>query len=179
NTPTPMADPLRHAATVACDAASRKTSATDRNGNVINYAYDNSNRETGEAWLVSGSTVNTLTFSYDPTNNLLGAANSAGSYTMAYDSINRMTANQEPFGLSLTYSYDAVGNRTLVQDSLGGLVTSVYDNANNLTSRKFAGAAQTRIDLTYTARKQIATVTRYKNVSGAANQKVGSSAYSY
>src|SRR5439155_14864532 len=95
-------------------------------GRVINYSYDNINRETGETWLVSGSTVNTLTFSYDPNGNELTAANSAGTNTMAYDSINHMTAIQEPFGFSLTYSYDGVGNRTLVQDSLSGVLTSVY-----------------------------------------------------
>jgi RHS repeat-associated protein len=98
---------------------------------------------------------------------------------MAYDALNRMTANQEPFGLTLTYSYDSVSNRTLVQDSFGGVLTSIYDGANNLTSSQVGGTGQTpaRLDLTYTPRNQIATETRYSDLAG--HQLVGSTSYSY
>jgi YD repeat-containing protein len=84
------------------------------------------------------------------------------------DALHRLATEQEPFGLVLTFSYDAVGNRTLVQDSFGGVTTSVYGAANRLTSREFGGVSQTplRSDFTYTARDQVATVTRYKNLAG-------------
>jgi YD repeat-containing protein len=74
------------------------------------------------------------------------------SYTMAYDALNRLMSDKEPFGQVLTFTYDPVGNRTLVQDSQGGTLTSVYDAANRLTSRQFGGVGQTplRMDLTYT-----------------------------
>src|SRR5207253_2389334 len=107
--------PLGHGSTVAFDAAGRLTSQTDRNGNVINYSYDLINRETGETWLVSGSAVNTFTFTYDAINRL-SAANNAGTYTFSYDPLNRVTVTQEPFGLTLTAAYDQAGNRTLLQD---------------------------------------------------------------
>jgi RHS repeat-associated protein len=159
--------------------ASRETSTTDRNGNVINYSYDNANRQTGQTWIVSGSTVNLLTFTYDKAANQLSAANYAGTYTMTYDALNRMATEQEPFGQALTFTHDAVGNRTVVQDSQGGVTTSIYDAVNLLTSRQFGGSGQTplRVDLTYTPRNQIATITRFSNLAGTVT--VAYSAYTY
>ncbi len=141
-----------NSATFAYDKISRLTSTTDRNGRVRNLNYDNDSRKTGETWLISGSTVNLLTFTFDPNNNLLTAADYHGLYTMAYDALDRMTSVQEPFGQTLTMGYDAVGNRTLLKDSLGGVTTLVYDAANRLTSRQFTGTSLTTLmlNLTYT-----------------------------
>jgi RHS repeat-associated protein len=124
-------------------------------------------------------TVNTLTFTYDAGNNMLTATNANGTYTFAYDALNRVSATQEPFGLTLTATYDAVSNRTKLQDSFGGVLTSVYDAANRLTSRQFGGTSQTplRLDLTYTNRDQVASITRYSDLSGTT--KVGSTSYVY
>ena len=76
--------------------------------------------------------------------------------------------------LTLTYSYDAADNRTLVQDSLGGVTTSTYDAADRLTQRAFGGSGQTplRMDVTWTDRDQLASLTRYRDLAGT--QKVGS-----
>jgi RHS repeat-associated protein len=179
NRETQMIDPLGHSSTMAFDGASRLTSVTDRDGRVISYSYDAINRKIGETWTVSGSTVNTFTFSYDGASNLLGAANSPGVYTLGYDSLNRMTAVQEPFGLSLTYAFDQASNRTLVQDSLNGVLTSVYNAANLLATREFGGTGQThlRIDLAYTPRNQVSTINRWSDLAGT--QAVGSSSYAY
>jgi YD repeat-containing protein len=172
-------DPLNHSATFAYDAAGRETSATDRNGNVRNFAFDNANRKTGEAWIVSATTTNLLTFSYDAAGNQLTAASYAGTYTMSYDPLNRIATQQEPFGQSLTFTYDAVGNRAVLQDSQGGVTTSIYDGANRLTSRQFGGTSQTplRVDFTYTPRNQIAMFTRFSDLAGTVT--VAYSAYSY
>ncbi len=176
NRQTQITHPLGHSSSMAYDAAGRLTSATDRDGRVINYSYDNINRATGETWVVSGSTVNTLTYTYDAMNQLT-AANSAGTYTMSYDRLNRMTAVQEPFSAILTATYDAVGNRTVLQDSFGGVLTSVYDYANRLTKRQFSGnSTSLEFDLGYTARDQLASVTRYKDLG---TTTIGSSAYTY
>jgi RHS repeat-associated protein len=176
---TQQTDPLNDSATFAYDLANRLTSTTDRDGRRRDITYDADNRETSEAWVVSGTTVNTLTYTFDAVGNLLGAANAAGAYTMTYDALNRVSTQQEPFALTLTMTYDAVGNRTLLQDSFGGTTTSVYDAANRLTSRQFGGTGQTplRIDLTYTARDQVATETRYSNLAGTAT--VVYSAFTY
>jgi RHS repeat-associated protein len=172
-------DPLNHTATFAYDAAGRQTSSTDRLGRVRNVSYDALNHETSETWISSGSTVNIQTFTYDAAGNKLTAADYNGAYTMAYDALNRMTSEQEPFGQALTFTYDADDNRTVVQDSQGGTTTSVYDVLNRLTTRKFGGPGQTtlREDLTYTVRDQIATEQRYSDLAGT--QAAGSVSYTY
>src|SRR6202047_4723207 len=140
---TQQTDPLNHSATFAYDAASRETSTTDRNGNVRNFSFDNANRKTGETWIVSGSTANLLTFTYDNGGNQLTAANYGGTYTMTYDALNRTATQTEPFGQALTFTYDAVNNRTCLQDSQSGVTTSIYDAVHRLTSRQFGGSGQT------------------------------------
>jgi RHS repeat-associated protein len=172
-------DPLGHSSTYAYDRDSRLISSTDRDGRLISYAYDGDSRLLGETWQSGGSTVNTLTYSYDNNGNMLTAANNAGTVTMTYDRLDRLATQQGPFGVLVTSTYDAAGNRTLLQDSFGGVLTSVYDAANRLTSRQFGGSGQTplRMDLGYTVRDQIASETRYSDLAGT--QLVGSSAYSY
>ena len=176
---TTMTDASNRSVTYAYDAASREVSTTDRDGRVINFSYDNDNRETGETWIVSGSTVNLLTFTYDAAGNEKTAANYAGTYTMGYDALNRMTSEQEPFGMTLTYTLDAVGNLQVLKDSLGGITSSAYDAANLLTSRTMGGTGQTpvRVDIGYTPRDQISSITRSSNTQGT--QHVGSTAYTY
>jgi YD repeat-containing protein len=68
-------------------------------------------RKTGETWVVSGSTVNTQTFTYDAADNRTVAQDANGTYTMAYDALNRMISEQDPFRQVF---YDAAGNRTQV-----------------------------------------------------------------
>src|SRR5262249_36102601 len=154
-------------------------STTDRLGRRKDFSYDAGDRLTRETWVSGGSTVETLTFTYDANNNLLTAAKSTGSYTLSYDALDRVKTTQQPFGFGLTFTYDAAGNRTVVQDSFGATVTSVYDAANRLTSRQLGGTGQTplRVDFSYTARDQVSVVTRYSDLAGT--QKVGESGYTY
>ncbi len=172
-------NPLGYSSTYVYDGDGNLTSTTDADGRVRNISYDALNRETGETWVVSGSTVNTLTYTYDAANNLVTAGDQNSTYTMGYDALGRMTSEQEPFGMALTMGYDANNNRTLVQDSLGGTTTYVYDPLNRLTSLQFGGTGQTtvRIDQTYTARDQVATQTRYTDLAGT--NVVGTSSYLY
>jgi RHS repeat-associated protein len=98
---------------------------------------------------------------------------------MTYDALDRMVTQQQPFGMALTYTLDAVGNVQVVNDSLGGITSSAYDAANRLTLREFGGTSQTplRVDLTYTARDQLASVKRSSDLGGV--QTVAYSAYTY
>jgi RHS repeat-associated protein len=179
NRETQMIDPLGNSATFAYDKASRMTSVTDRDGRRRDFSFDNDRRKIRETWVVSGSTTDLLTFSYDKNSNLVTAADYHGAYTMAYDALDRMTAVQEPFGQILTSIFDPVGNRTVLQDSLGGTMTSIYDAANRLTTREFGGSGQTplRINMSYTTRNQLATETRYSDLAGT--QTVGYSTLTY
>jgi RHS repeat-associated protein len=176
---TQQTDPLNHTGTYAYDLGGRLTSTTDALGSRRDLTFDALNRQTGETWTVSGSTTNALTYTYDAAGNQLTAADQNGAYTMAYDALNRMTSEQEPFGLALTFSYDAASNRVLVQDSLNGVATSVYDALGRLTSRQFGGAGQTPLHetLTWNARNQLATASRYNDQSGST--LVGASSYVY
>src|SRR5206468_865765 len=86
---TLVTNPLGQKTTTAFDNGGRISTITDALGQQISYAYDNANHKTGETWKNSGgTTVNTLTYAYDAIGNMLTAANSAGTYTMGYDSDN-------------------------------------------------------------------------------------------
>jgi len=62
-------------------------------------------------------------------------------------------------------------------DCRGRITTSVFAAADRLTSRQFGGTGQTplRIDLTYTARNQVATETCCSDL--AATKNIGDSAF--
>ena len=141
-----------------------------RLGQRIAHGYDILNRETTEAWYAvgGGGAVNLLTFTYDTNNNLLTAANSAGTVTRTYDALDRPASGRDVFGTALTYTYDAADNRTLVQDSFGGITTRTYDVLNRTTTMQFGGPSQTplRLDSAYTVRDEVARLTRYSNLAG-------------
>jgi RHS repeat-associated protein len=176
---TQQTDPLNHNATFAYSVMDRLTSTTDRNGRIRNLSYDALDRQTGETWVTGSTTVNTCTYTYDAADNQLTAADQNGTYTLSYDALNRLTAEQELFGQVLTFAYDAADNRNLVQDSQNGVTTSVYDSLNRLTSRQFGGSGQTplRIDPSWTSRDQLLSLTRYSDLAG--NTLVGTSTYGY
>ena len=144
-----------------------------------NITYDALDRETGETWVVSGVTTNTQAFTYDAANNQLTAGDNSGAYTMTYDALDRMSTEQEPFGLSLTFGYDAASDRVTVTDSFQGVTTSTFDALGRLTERQFGGTAQTALHmvLTWTADDQLATLTRYDDQSGSV--LAGTSTYGY
>jgi RHS repeat-associated protein len=173
-------DPAGNVTTTAYDAAGRTTSVIDRDGRSQKFSYDNADRLTAATWLsATNTTVNLLTYSYDPKGNLLTAADYHGTVSYGYDALDRAQSYANVFGQVLTYAYDAADRQTQRADSLGGVLTSVYDNADRLTSRQFGGAGQTqvRVDLGYTNRNELSTLTRFTDVAGT--HLVGTAAYSY
>jgi RHS repeat-associated protein len=179
-------DPAANVASFAYDAAGRLTAQTDRDGRQRVLAYDNDNRLTSDTWYDHNPTpVNTRTYQYDGDGNLTQASDNAGTYTMAYDELDRLTGQTDVWGLSLTYSYDSAGRLTQTQDSKGGVLTSAYDAADRLTSRQFSGDGQVahdgqtpvRIDLGYDNRDEVTGLTRYADVSGST--PLGTSAFNY
>jgi YD repeat-containing protein len=174
-----MIDPLGAVATTLYDNGGRVTASIDRDGREKDFSYDADNRVTQEVWKVSGTAVNTLTYSFDNDGRLLTAKNNAGTVTYGYDAQGRTTTQQDVFGLSLTFAYDGADRRTSVQDSLGGTLTSAYDAANRLTTREFGGASQTplRFDLAYDNRNEVTTLAYYSDLAGT--NVVGTTAYGY
>jgi YD repeat-containing protein len=176
---TEETDPLGHSMTYAYNAAGQTTSQTDRLGQRRNFSYDADGRLTQEVWVNgSGTVVNTLVYGYDSNGNQLTGGDSHGTYTMAYDALNRVSSMQGLYGTLLTFGYDAAGNRNSIKDNFGGVLTSVYDSAERLSSQQYNnGTNQARFDLTYTSRNQVATLTRYSDVGGTT--KIGESDYGY
>jgi RHS repeat-associated protein len=173
-------DALGRSVTVVYDGASRITSITDRDGRQQVFSYDSADRLMGDIWKDgTGTTVNTQTFTYDATGNLLTAADHTGAITQTYDALDRLQTNQNVFGITLTYVLDLADRRQQVQDSLGGVTSSVYDAANRLTSRQFGGTGQTplRMDLGYDNRDELTSLSRYSDLAGT--QSVGTTVYSY
>jgi RHS repeat-associated protein len=173
-------DPAGNVTTTAYDAAGRVTSVIDRDGRTQKFSYDGANRLTAATWLSSvNATVNLLTYSYDPKGNLMSAVDYHGSASYGNDALDRVQTYTNVFGQVLTYIYDAANRRTQRADSLGGVLTSVYDNANRLTSKQFGGTGQTqaRVDLGYTNRNELSSVTRFTDVAGTT--LVGTTAYGY
>ena len=109
---------------------------------------------------------------------MLTAADDDGTYTFTYDRLGRTKTVKDVWGNSLTFSYDGVGNRTKVEDSKSGVTTSHYDAANNLEKIEFNdGSNQLRIDIEYSDRHEVTTMTRYTDLAGST--KVSTSEYGY
>ena len=70
NGKTRETDPLGKAATFAYNAVGAVASTTDRLGRRQDFAYDAANRLTTATWVQGGSTVQTLTYTYDGVGNL-------------------------------------------------------------------------------------------------------------
>jgi RHS repeat-associated protein len=173
-------DALGHASTSTYDADNRLLSQTDRNGRTTQYSYDSDGRLLQKTWLAADghTVVDTFTYTYDNTGNLVSASNHYGGYSYSYDDAGRMQTQTDPFGLTLTYSYDGNGNTTQVVDSLGGHLFSTYDADNRLTNRQFAIPKQVAlaIGLSYTPDGQLAGLTRYSDLGSTI---VSASAYTY
>src|SRR5262249_7075209 len=153
--------------TYAWDSASNLTSQTDRLGRHRNYSYDADNQVTGEAWLNGAATDNLLTYTHDADGNVLTARDLHSAYTYTYDPLDRMTEQQGPWGATLSYTYDPNSNVVGLRDNLGGTTTSTYDALDQLTSRQFydsGSATAVRLDQTWTARGQLAGVSRYSDL---------------
>jgi RHS repeat-associated protein len=180
---TQQTDALSHSATFAYNADDQVNSTTDRNGRLRTMSYDTLNRETGETWKTSaaGSTVNIQTFTYDAAGNQLTAVDGNGAYTMAYDVLNRMTSEQEPYSQALTFTFDAASNRLTRTDSQSGVATETYDALNRLVTYEYgvSGLATVMLEQqTWTVRDQLATQTR-SYIDGTGTHLVGTTSYGY
>jgi YD repeat-containing protein len=98
---------------------------------------------------------------------------------MAYDVLGRMTSEQEPYGQALTFTFDAASNRATRTDSQSGVATETYDALNRLVTYQYlvSGVATISLYQTWTARDQLATQTRYKDLTGTSS--VGTASYGY
>ena len=177
---TTVTDPNGNVTTTAYNTLNQVTSVTDGDSRVITYSYDNAGRELGETWKnSSGTTVNTVTYTYDKLGQMLTAGDTNGTITMAYDAQGNETTVTDVWGLTLTYSYDSADRVTQRADSGGGVQTYVYDSANRETSVQFGGSGLTaaRADFGYNNRNDMTSVTRSSDVAGTT--VIGTTVYGY
>jgi RHS repeat-associated protein len=108
------------------------------NGGLISHEYDARNRRTETTYAGAGTSA-VEQFSYDGNNNLLSVQEQSEGGTpvsseYGYDTFDRLTHYQSPFGETVTYSYDANGNRTRLISSGGHTSRYTYDPRNRLSS---------------------------------------------
>jgi RHS repeat-associated protein len=167
---TSSTDALGHRASWQYDPAGRLTLMTDVDGRKITSSYDLAGQLNGQTWLAAdGSTVqDTLSYQYDMDGNVTVASNNAGTYTMGYDSDDRLTAVQEPFGMSLAYGYDGMGDLTSQTDNAGGVLTYVYNQDQQFRQVWFSQGSSEHLggDFFY-ANDRLDSIYRYADTSGA------------
>src|SRR5690606_7608723 len=73
------------------DAAGNVLTATDRNGRVIEYDYDNLQRLTQEFWKDGVTTENTIDYTYDAASQLTAISDDVSAYAYTYDGLGRVT----------------------------------------------------------------------------------------
>jgi len=116
------------------DSAGNLESKTDFNGKTTTYAYDSSNRLLSKTPDPSFSAP-VVSFTYTSNGLRHTMADVSGTTTCGYDTRNRLTSKQTPFG-TLSYTYDSAGNLlTLASSNTNGAsLTYSYDTLNRLAT---------------------------------------------
>lgn len=146
--------------------AAHTTTATDANGNITVYRYDDQMRTTGityaDGWEVTRTygANNTLTsdeqgtYRYDANGNLIAQTTPEGrTTTWEYDERNRLTRTATPDGDVATYAYDAFGNQIRESHTSGQSFEREYDTMGRLRAETDADGVRT----TYTWRGALMT----------------------
>jgi RHS repeat-associated protein len=141
-------DPLSHSAFTGYDGAGNRTSATDRNGNVTGYEYDDAARlqfVTQKPDPIGNPTLEyTTSVDRDLNGNATQVTQANGVITdYGYDALNRLTSvTTHPTGvLNLTTSYvlDGNGNATTRTAADGVATTYTYDELSRLKTVASSG----------------------------------------
>ncbi len=167
---------------------------TDFNGRVTTYEYDDVYRETEENWLDSSQNViYTCQSTYDAVGQRVSVQDAAAIYEYEHDDLGRIVEETQTFPDSptivLTYDYDDLGRVTETACTVGGtadyVIEYTYDDLGRATSIAQHGltggnaVAEKRIDLTYDADGQYATITYYSDLDGGASNLVMTATYAY
>jgi RHS repeat-associated protein len=177
------------------NAVGELVQTTDRDGRVTTYAYDALGRETAENWLNgSGVIIATTSYAYDALGRLVSTSDASATYVYTYDTLGRVASETETFAdltptVVLTYTYDAVGDVTQTSCTIGGTADYVIEYTYNalglVTSMRQHGVtggdavAEKRIDFTYDALGQYATIVYYSDIDGGTANLVMTATYTY
>jgi RHS repeat-associated protein len=124
--------------TVTYDPVGNLRTRGDPNGQQVTFTYDALNREVERAYSAPfhpvAEQLESITFNYDPNNNLTTATENYGATTRTttrqYDPFDRLIAVVDGFGQQLRYQYDANGNRTALLAPDGAVTTYRFDALN-------------------------------------------------
>src|SRR5262249_1540453 len=130
--------------------------------------YLNNNLVSTEVWKnASGTTVNTITYTYNENNQVMTVGDNSGTYTYTYDSLGRVATRQDPLGITLTYTYDAADRLPEIADSKGGIKKYTYDTADRVATITYQDSTSAlREDFTYNNRNDLTDVKRYTDLAG-------------
>lgn len=130
-------------ATLTYDNADRRASLTLPNGILVEYSYDAASQLTGLTYKLGGSTLGTLTYSYDGTGNRIsvGGTYARTGLPAAVTSATYNAANQLTQWGAAALSYDLNGNLTA-----DGSKTYTWDARNRLTAIAGAVSASFQYD---------------------------------
>ena len=113
---------------------------TDRKGQLIVYNYDFQNRLIRKTYPDS----TTVQYIYDPAGRMTQVQDPTGTYSFAYDNMNRLTQTTTAYAFlpartfTVNYAYDASSNRQTMTDPEQGPYLYTYDALNRLkTLRDF------------------------------------------
>ena len=126
-------DALNHSKRYTLDGVGNIIKEVDRNGNEINYRYNNVLNKIIEKIDGNGKTTR---YNYDNNGNLLKeikADNSEINYE--YDALNQLTKITNEEGIDTNFTYDANGNITK-KETDNRVIEYTYDEVNNLTEEK-------------------------------------------
>ena len=167
--------------------------STDRNERVIEYVYDNLYRKVAENWFDQTLTlVHTIQFDFDNADQLLVANDlSLGASTSyLYDDLGRITETTIQNGgpeVVLTSAYDVNSRLTQKSATIDGDQDFVNDYSYDMLNRLSRivqdqqpggnSVSDKRVDMSYNAADQIASVARYADLIASA--EVASTDYGY
>jgi YD repeat-containing protein len=105
---------------------------TDRKGQLIVYNYDFQNRLIRKTYPDS----TTVQYFYDPAGRMTQMQDPTGTYSFAYDNMNRLTSTTTAYtfltarNFTVQYTYDAASNRKTMTDPESGPYQYTYDALN-------------------------------------------------
>jgi RHS repeat-associated protein len=126
---TSIVDALGNESHITYDANYNPLSITDPGGHSIIYTYDGmgnmlTRQDAAGTYSVAYNSLNLPVAIVDPRN---------GITTNTYDSFGNLTASTDPMNYTTTYQYDNYGRRTQTKDPRNGTTVYDYDSFGNLT----------------------------------------------
>ena len=108
----------------------------DREGRVREYERDVYGRVTQETWIVGGTTVNEIEYTYDVAGRLTSIADTLGldanSYSYVYDALDRVTSTTSVFAggptVELADAYDRLDGLRSSSTATVGSTVEEYDS---------------------------------------------------